>query len=78
MRFGVLERENDELKRVEAQYKMQLQRYMDENAVLEKQSRSAEHLRRRGMPHFAVHRRNFMPLFYGVPEIFLRLRKIPL
>ena len=29
------------------------------------------------MPHFALHRRNFIPLFYGVSEIFLRPRKIP-
>ena len=30
-------------------------------------------LRRRGMPHFAVRRRNFIPLFYGVSGMFLRL-----
>ena len=35
-------------------------------------------LRRRGMPHFAVHRRNFMPVFYGASGMFLRPRKIPL
>ena len=35
-------------------------------------------VRRRGMPHFALHRRNFLPLFYGVSEIFLGPRKIPL
>ena len=35
-------------------------------------------VRRRGMPHFAVYGRNFIPLFYGVSEIFLRPRKTPL
>ena len=35
-------------------------------------------LRRRETPHFALHRRIFTPLFYGVSEIFLRPRKIPL
>jgi hypothetical protein len=28
---------------------------------------------RRGMPDFALPRRNFIPLFYGVSEVFLRL-----
>ena len=37
----------------------------------------AAELRMREMPHFALHRRNFPPLFYGVSEIFLRPRKIP-
>ena len=32
----------------------------------------------REMPHFALHRRNSILLFYGVSEIFLRLRKIPI
>ena len=34
--------------------------------------------RRREMPDFALHRRNFIPSFYGVTEIFLRPRKIAL
>jgi amino acid permease len=35
-------------------------------------------LGRRGMPHFAVHGRNFIPLFYGASGMFLRPRKTPL
>ena len=36
-------------------------------------------IRRREIPHFALHRRNnFIPLFYGVSEVFLRPRKVPL
>ena len=35
-------------------------------------------LRRREIPHFSLHRKNSIPLFYGMSEIFLRLRKIPL
>ena len=34
-------------------------------------------LRRREIPHFAFQRRNSIPLFYVVPEIFLRRRKTP-
>ena len=30
------------------------------------------------MLHFALHRRNFIPLFYAASELFLRPRKIPL
>jgi hypothetical protein len=33
-------------------------------------------VRRREIPDFALHRRNFIPLFYGVSEIFLRPREI--
>jgi hypothetical protein len=35
-------------------------------------------LRRRLIPHFALYRRNRIPLFYGVSEIFLGPRKITL
>ena len=35
-------------------------------------------IRRGEIPHSARHRRNFIPLFYGVSEIFLRPRKIPI
>jgi hypothetical protein len=34
-------------------------------------------LRRRGILHFALHRRDFILLFYGVSEIFLRPHKVP-
>jgi hypothetical protein len=46
--------------------------------LLEKGSRKDAQLRRRQIPHFALYRRNFIPLFYGVSEIFMRPRKIPL
>jgi hypothetical protein len=36
------------------------------------------HVRRREIPHFSLHRRNFILLFYGVSETFLRRRKVPL
>ena len=35
-------------------------------------------VRRREVPHFALPRINLMLLFYGVSEIFLRRRQIPL
>ena len=35
-------------------------------------------VRRREMPRFALYRRNFIPFFYGVSEIFPRPRKISL
>ena len=38
----------------------------------------ARQIRRREMPNFALPRRNFIPLFYGVSQIFLRPRKIRL
>ena len=38
----------------------------------------AQRLRRPEIPYFALHRRNFLPLFYGVSEIFLKPRKTPL
>jgi hypothetical protein len=35
-------------------------------------------LRRQELPHFALHRGHFIPLFYGVSEIFLRPHETPL
>jgi hypothetical protein len=35
-------------------------------------------MRRREIPHFALQRRNFIPLFYGVSEKIMRPSKIPL
>jgi hypothetical protein len=35
-------------------------------------------VRRREIPHFALHRINFIPFFHGASAIFLRPCKIPL
>ena len=40
-------------------------------------STTRKRLRRRGIPNVALHRRNLIPLFHGVSEIFQRPRKIP-
>jgi hypothetical protein len=40
--------------------------------------RFEEEVRRREIPHFSLHRRNFIALIYGVSQIFPRPRKIPL